>query len=115
MLLKQPGFTLIAVVTLALGIGATTAIFSVVNGVLLNPLPYAQPEQLVTLHASKPNFDAGSVSYLNFLDWQKENQTFTAMAVTRSASYTLTGTGKAERLNAQLGSADYYPMHLAKG
>jgi len=76
MLAKSPGFTAVAVLTLALGIGANTALFSVVNGVLFNPLPYPQPEQLVTLHESKPNFEAGSISFPNFRDWRKENTTF---------------------------------------
>src|SRR3981189_1355642 len=79
MLRKNPAFTLIAVLTLALGIGANTALFSVVNGVLLNPLPYPHPEQLVTSHENKPNFDRGSISYPNFRDWQKNNRTFASM------------------------------------
>jgi hypothetical protein len=76
MLRKSPGFTAVAVLTLGLGIGADTALFSIVNGVLLKPLPYAHPEELVTLHESKPNFPTGSISYPNFRDWQKNNQTF---------------------------------------
>ena len=81
---KNPGFTAVAVLTLALGIGANTSLFSVVNGVLLNPLPYANPEQLVTLHESKPNFQNGSISYPNFRDWQKDNHTFSSIAIVRN-------------------------------
>src|SRR6266404_9033792 len=98
MLRKNPGFTLVAVLTLALGIGANSAIFSVVNGVLLNPLPYPQAEQLVTLHESKPNFEFGSISYPNFRDWQKDNHTFSSLAISRSYAFSLTGTGEAEQV-----------------
>jgi predicted permease len=106
-LLRQPGFTSIAVITLALGIGINTALFSVVNGVLLNPLPFPQPEQLVTFDQSKPNFDFGAVTYPNFLDLRKENQTFAAMTILRSTSFNLLGAGEAERLNGRYVSADF--------
>jgi predicted permease len=110
MLAKSPGFTAVAVLTLALGIGANTAIFSVVNGVLLNPLPYPEPSQLVTLHESKPNFLYGSISYLNFRDWQKENQTFSSIAVARGYGFTLTGAGEPERIRAEFVSSDFFPL-----
>ena len=110
MLRKAPGFTLVVVLTLALGIGANTALFSVVNGVLLNPLPYPEPNQLVTLHESKPNFETGSISYPNFRDWQKENKTFSAIAISRSNSLALTGYGEAEQLRAELVSSDFFPL-----
>ena len=91
---KSRGFTLIVIVTLALGIGATSGVFSVVNGVLLQPLPYDHPEQLVALSESKLNFTSGSIPYPNFRDWEKNNTTFSSMAISRPYSYTLTGTGE---------------------
>jgi predicted permease len=100
---NNPGFTAAAVIVLALGIGANTSLFSIVNGVLLRPLPFPHPEQLVILRESKPNFATGSVSYPNFLDWQKENRTFTSMSITRGGrSLILTGLGEAEQINAVL-------------
>ncbi|MDQ3013830.1 MAG: ABC transporter permease, partial [Acidobacteriota bacterium] len=92
------------------GIGANAALFSVVNGVLLNPLPYPQPDQLVTLHQSKPNFATGAIPYPNFRDWQKENQTFSAMAIMRWTSFSLIGTGEAERVNGLWVSADFLSL-----
>jgi predicted permease len=110
MLVKSPGFTAVAVITLALGIGANTALFSVVNGVLLSPLPFPQPDQLVTLHENKPNFEGGSLSYPNFRDWQKDNHSFSAVAVGRVYAFSLTGSGEAEQVTAELVSSDYFPV-----
>src|SRR5215831_14628388 len=107
---RTPGFTAVALLTLTLGIGANTVIFSVVNGVLLSPLPYPNPEQLITLHESKPNFQYGSVSFPNFRDWRKDNHTFSAIALTRGSSVILTGAGEAEQEDAELISADLLPI-----
>lgn len=107
---KNPGFSIVVVLTLALGIGANTALFSVVNGVLLKPLPFPQPEQLVTLHQSKPNFDTGAIPYPNFRDLQKENRTFSSMAISRGAGFSLIGTGEAERVNGRWVTADFFTV-----
>src|SRR5215469_11453700 len=88
MLLKSPGFAAIVVITLALGIGANTALFSVVNGVLLNPLSYPHSEQLVAVYGTAPGLSQGPASYLNFLDWQHNNQTFSSMAITATRTTT---------------------------
>jgi predicted permease len=111
MLLKNPGFTAVVVITLALGIGANAALFSVVDGVLLNPLPYPRPEQLVTLHQSKPNFETGAIPYPNFRDWQRENRTFSAMAISRGFGFNLIGSGEAERVVGRLVSADFFSVY----
>ncbi len=108
MLRKSPGFTAIAALTLALGIGANTAIFSIVNGVLLNPLPFPHPEQLVVLHASKPNFEFGSISYPNFQDWQKDNHSFSSMAVSRGYYFSFIGTGVAEQLDGEFVTSGFF-------
>jgi predicted permease len=108
MLAKSPGFTVVAVLTLALGIGANTALFSVVNGVLFNPLPYPHPEQLVWLAESKPNFATGSISFPNFRDWQKDNHTFSGMAVYRSYNFNILGLGDAEQVRARFITSDFF-------
>ena len=109
MLRHNPGFTTAAVLVLALGIGANTALFSIINGVLLRPLPYPQPQQLVTIRESKPNFATGSVSLPHFLDWQKDNRTFATMAAMRGGrSLVLTGLGDAEQLNCVMLTSGFF-------
>lgn len=107
---KNRGFTMVAILTLALGIGGNTAIFSIVNAVLLNPLPFPHPEQLVALHESKPNFNQGSISYPNFLDWQKSNRTFSEMAIARRYGFSLTGKGEAEQVNAEFITRNFFSL-----
>lgn len=109
-IVKSPGFAIIAVLTLALGIGANTTIFSVVNGVLLNPLPYPRANRLVVLFHHKPNFVNGSISYVNFLDWQRDNRSFEAMAAYRHGGMKLTGSGEAENLSGRMVSAGFFEI-----
>ena len=110
-MMKSPGFAVVAIVTLALGIGANTTIFSVVNGVLLNPLPYPESNRLVILFHSKPNFSKGSISYLNFLDWQRDNRSFESMAAYRNAGgFTLTGAGEPENIKGEMVSAGFFEL-----
>jgi hypothetical protein len=107
-LLKSPGFTAIIIATLALGIGANTALFSVVNGVLLNPLPYPSSARLVAIYQKDPGMDQAPVSYLNFLDWQRASQSFSSMAIYHHEDYNLTGSAQAERVNGLMVSADFF-------
>src|SRR5689334_23389894 len=109
-LAKSPGFSLIAILTLALGIGANTAIFSVVNGVLLNPLPFHDPNQLVSMFQEIPNFKNGSISYPNFVDWRKMNTTFSSMAAYRGVGFNLSGNGEPERLTGEMISAGFFEI-----
>jgi predicted permease len=108
-LVKNPGFTIVAVLTLALGIGANTALFSVVNGVLLNPLPFSAPDQLVALYANRVHLERASISYPNFLDWQRENHAFASLAAFRPDDFNLTGAGEAEHIRGEMVSADFFP------
>jgi putative ABC transport system permease protein len=110
MLGKNPAFTAVAVITLALGIGANTAIFSVVNGVLLNPLPYWQPDRLVALYSRTAEFPQSSISYPNFLDWVRDNRSFSALAAYRADDFNLTGMGEPERLPAEMVSASFFAL-----
>ena len=109
-MMKSPGFAIIAILTLALGIGANTTIFSVVNGVLLNPLPYPQSDRLVVLFHNKPHFTRGSISYPNFLDWQRDNRSFDAMAAYRNGNAKLTGSGEPENLSGRMVSAGFFEL-----
>src|SRR5215813_1769881 len=102
MLVKKPGFTAIAVLTLALGIGANTAIFSVVNAALLRALPYQDAERLVVLRESVGKQGVGAISYPNFLDWQEQNTTFEAMAAYSTDNFNLSGQEKTERIAGEL-------------
>jgi len=112
-LFKNPGFALIAVVVLALGIGANTAIFSVVNAVLLRPLPYPHSEQLVLLRErllGPSGFESGSVSYMNYLDWRAAQKSFTDLALARTEGVSLSasdGTSPPEAARAGRITANY--------
>ena len=110
MLLKNPGVTIIVIIALALGIGANTAIFSVVNTVLLRPLPYQESDRLVFLNEKSPVLDEMSISYPNFLDWRNHNQSFEKIGVFNRASYNLTGVGEAERIVTGQVSADLFSV-----
>lgn len=109
MLRKSRGFTAIAVLTLALGIGTNTILFSVVNGVLLSPLAYPGASRLVALHEKNAGLDRAPISYPNFLDWERMNTTFNSMAIYRHEDLNLTGTGRPERVNSLMVSAGFLP------
>lgn len=109
LLAKSPGFTAIAILTLALGIGANTAIFSVVNGVLLRPLPFRDPSRLVLI-AEKSSFPVISTSYENYLDWRDQSHSFESMEATRGGAITLTGAGEPERLNVRMATAGLFSL-----
>src|SRR5947208_6088884 len=106
---KNPGFSAVAVLTLALGIGANSALFSVVNGVLLNPLPFANPNELVAIYSRTGTFQESSISYPNFLDWQKDNHSFSYLSAFRSHDFNMTGVGEPLRLHAHMISAEFFP------
>ena len=110
-LLKTPGLALTAVAALALGIGANTAIFSVVDAVLLRPMPYARPEHLLMLWQNDTNRSVPRewVSPANFLDWKRDTRTFESLAAFRDRSYDLTGSAEPERIDGQWVSASLFP------
>src|SRR5450759_2944872 len=107
---KNPGFTAIAVLALGLGIGANTAIFSVVNGVLLRPLSYPDPSRLLTIYETTAEFSQSSVSYPNYLDWRRESRSFTGMGAYRSHDLNFTGAGEPEQVSGEFVSASLFPV-----
>jgi putative ABC transport system permease protein len=110
MLLKNPGFTLIVVITLALGVGANTAIFSVINSVLLRPLPYPHPERLVWIWGTNPaaGIKQETASLPDFIDWKNQNQSFAAMGGLANFSPILTGNGEPERLTGAVVTEGFF-------
>jgi putative ABC transport system permease protein len=105
-LLRNPSFTKIAILALALGIGVNSSIFSVVYGVLLKPLAYRDPGQLVRIWEKWGGFDHGSISYPNFKDWRERNQSFEKMAAYRWTGFNLTDGGQPERLSGRQVSSE---------
>ncbi len=111
MLVGNPGFTLVSVIALALGIGANAAIFSVVNGVLLRPLPFKQPDRLMMIRETKlPQFPEFSVASGNFLDWKKQNTVFERLVAFKPSALNLIGTGDPERLRALNVTEGFFAM-----
>jgi putative ABC transport system permease protein len=112
MLVKQPGFTLIAVLTLGLGIGANTALFSVVNAVLLSPLPFHEAGRLVAVGQNLPSNRAAlsNTSYRNFADWRAQNKVFEEMAAYYGGTFTLTGQGEAVRLRGTVATHSLFDV-----
>src|ERR1700679_2701649 len=98
---NNPGFALVSVLTLALGIGANSAMFSIVNAVLLRPLPYRDPQNLVTLSEHWPQFPKLTLSYLNYRDWRDQSHSLEGVGAVRNSVVTMTGFAEAERIPSQ--------------
>jgi len=107
---KTPAFTAVVIATLALGIGVNTALFSIVNTVLLHPIALPHPGELVSVDASKPNFEHGSISYPNFRDWQQQNHSFSGLAVYRHIGFVMTGRGESQRVRGNYVSSSFLPL-----
>jgi predicted permease len=107
---RSPGFASVALLTLALGVGATTAIFSVVYGVLLRPLPYKNPSRLIVLNETTPKVGTVSVSYPDFLDWRAQNRAFSEMAAVGAVDFSLAGIAQPENISGQAVSPNFLSM-----
>src|SRR5215211_5892924 len=112
MLLKQPGFTIVAVITLALGIGANTAIFSLVNSILLRPLPFRDPDRLVRMVQASPKLGLASwgVSQADFAAYREQNRSFESIAIYNNTATNLTGAGEPECLPVATVTADFFKV-----
>src|SRR3981081_4770328 len=114
-LIKAPSFTIVAILTLALGIGACTAIFSVVNVVLLRPLDYPEPDRIVTIRETNlPQFPEFSVSPPNYLDWEKQTKSYEYLAAYSGARINLTGDGEPQQLIGIKATAHYFDVYGIK-
>jgi putative ABC transport system permease protein len=107
-LARSPGFTMAALLALALGIGANTAVFSVVNAVLLRPLPYADPDRLVMVFTSRPHSERGNASVAEFLDWRATSRSFQTLAAVNRSRFTLTGDGEAVQISGLSVTATFF-------
>ena len=110
---KNPGFTALSVLMLAVGIGVNTAMFSVINAVLLTPLPYAEADRIVWMNESGPEIANRWVSYRNFVDWRERNQVFESMSTFRGWFMNITGTDEPENINARMVTSDYFKVMRA--
>ncbi len=107
---KAPGFTAVAMLTLALGIGANTAIFSIVDGVLLRPLPYQDPSRLIALNETTPKVGTVSVSYPDFLDWRAQSRSFSDMAAVCAVEFNLAGINQPENISGEAVSPNFLSL-----
>src|SRR5207247_3943728 len=105
---KNPGFTAVVMLTLALGIGATTAIFTVVDYVMLRPYPYPQIDRIMLLSETTRNGQGMSIAWPNFVDWREQNEVFESLGIYRNTIVNLSGTDQPERLNGALTSSEAF-------
>src|SRR5438046_7378936 len=111
---RSPGFTFAALLTLALGIGGNTVIFSVIDGALIHPIPFPDSNRLVALYQKTPRDQKNAVSYPNLLDWQERTQTFERIAGVRNDTFTLTGRGEPEQLMGLTVSSNLFSVTRAE-